>query len=77
MRLDGRNEKRVTMAIPVGLVSAEKMLVTEQTMTVNVSSGRSPGRKEQHDSLPRQASLGHTRRLFTVSLFRADISASD
>jgi hypothetical protein len=38
MRLDGRNEKRVTMAIPVCLVTAEKLLVADQAMTVNVSS---------------------------------------
>jgi hypothetical protein len=38
MRLDGRNEKRVTMAIPVCLVTVEKMFVAEQAMTVNVSS---------------------------------------
>jgi hypothetical protein len=38
MRLDGRNEKRVPMAIPVCLVVAEKLLVADQAMTVNVSS---------------------------------------
>jgi hypothetical protein len=38
MRLDGRNEKRVTMVVPVCLVTAEKLLVAEQVMTVNVSS---------------------------------------
>jgi hypothetical protein len=38
MRLDGRNEKRVTMAIPVCLVIAEKLLFADQAMTVNVSS---------------------------------------
>ena len=38
MRLEGRNEKRVTMAIPVCLVAAEKPNVVEQAMTVNVSS---------------------------------------
>jgi hypothetical protein len=38
MRLDGRNEKRVTMAIPVCLVTAEQLLFADQAMTVNVSS---------------------------------------
>ena len=38
MRLDGRNEKRVTMAIPVCLVTADELLVAEQAITVNVSS---------------------------------------
>lgn len=38
MRLDGRNEKRVMMAIPVRLVTAGKLLVAEQAVTVNVSS---------------------------------------
>ncbi|HXJ07712.1 MAG TPA: PilZ domain-containing protein [Candidatus Acidoferrum sp.] len=38
MGLDGRNEKRVTMAIPVCLVIAEKLLFADQAMTVNVSS---------------------------------------
>ena len=38
MRLDGRNEKRVTMAVPVCLVVAEKVLVADQATTVNVSS---------------------------------------
>jgi len=38
MRLDGRNEKRVPLAIPVCLVVAEKLLVADQAMTVNVSS---------------------------------------
>lgn len=37
MRLGGRTEKRVTMAIPVCLVPAEKLHVAEQAMTVNVS----------------------------------------
>jgi hypothetical protein len=37
MRLDGRNEKRVTMAVPVCLVTAETLLVADQAMTVNVS----------------------------------------
>jgi hypothetical protein len=37
MRLDGRTEKRVTMAIPVCLVAAEKLLFAETAMTVNVS----------------------------------------
>jgi hypothetical protein len=38
MGLGGRNEKRVTMAVPVCLVTAKKLLVAEQAMTVNVSS---------------------------------------
>jgi hypothetical protein len=38
MRLDGRNEKRVTMAIPVCLVTAKKLLVADRAITVNVSS---------------------------------------
>jgi hypothetical protein len=38
MRLEGRNERRVTMAIPVCLVIAEKLLFADQAMTVNVSS---------------------------------------
>jgi hypothetical protein len=38
MRLDGRSEKRVTMAIPVCLVVVEKLLFADQAMTVNVSS---------------------------------------
>lgn len=37
MHLEGRNEKRVTMAIPVSLVTAETLLVANQAMTVNVS----------------------------------------
>jgi PilZ domain-containing protein len=37
MRLDGRNEKRVPMAVPVCLVVTEKLLVADQAMTVNVS----------------------------------------
>ena len=37
MRLDGRTEKRVTLAIPVCLGAAEKLHVAEQAMTVNVS----------------------------------------
>jgi hypothetical protein len=38
MHMDGRNEKRVTMAIPVCLVVPEKVLVAYQATTVNVSS---------------------------------------
>jgi hypothetical protein len=38
MRLDGRNEKRVTMALPVCLVTADKLLFADQAVTVNVSS---------------------------------------
>jgi hypothetical protein len=38
MRLDGRNEKRVTMAIPVCLVTAEELDFAEEAITVNVSS---------------------------------------
>jgi PilZ domain-containing protein len=37
MRWDGRSEKRVPMAVPVCLVVAEKLLVADQAMTVNVS----------------------------------------
>jgi hypothetical protein len=37
MRLDGRNEKRVPMALPVCLVVAEQLLVADQAVTVNVS----------------------------------------
>jgi len=37
MPLDGRIEKRVPMAVPVDLVIAEEMLVTERVLTVNVS----------------------------------------
>jgi hypothetical protein len=37
MRLEGRDEKRVTMAVPVCLVTAETLLVADQAMTVNVS----------------------------------------
>jgi PilZ domain len=37
MRLDGRIEKRVPMAVPVDLVIAEDMLVAERVVTVNVS----------------------------------------
>lgn len=38
MRLDGRTEKRVTMAIPVCLVVADTLHIAEQAITVNVSS---------------------------------------
>lgn len=37
MRLDGRMEKRVPMAVPVDLVMVEEMLVAERVVTVNVS----------------------------------------
>jgi ubiquinone/menaquinone biosynthesis C-methylase UbiE len=37
MRLQGRNEKRVTMAIPVCLVTAEELPIADQAITVNVS----------------------------------------
>jgi len=37
MCLEGRNEKRIPMAIPVCLVVAEKLLFADQAMTVNVS----------------------------------------
>jgi hypothetical protein len=37
MRFDGRTEKRVTMAIPVSLVFADKLRVPDQAVTVNVS----------------------------------------
>jgi len=37
MRLDGRNEKRVTMAIAVCLAIAKDLLFAYQAMTVNVS----------------------------------------
>ena len=37
MTLDGRIEKRVPMAVPVDLVIAEEILVTERVVTVNVS----------------------------------------
>jgi PilZ domain len=37
MRMDGRNEKRVTMAVPICLVVAGELLVADQAMTVNVS----------------------------------------
>jgi hypothetical protein len=59
MCLDGRNEKRVTMAIPVCLVTAEKLLVADQAMTVNVSSRGArvvTRRRWQLEELPRLAS---------------------
>ena len=37
IRLEGRIEKRVPMAVPVDLVIAEEMLVAERVVTVNVS----------------------------------------
>lgn len=37
MTLDGRIEKRVPMALPVDLVIADKMLLAERVVTVNVS----------------------------------------
>jgi len=37
MHMDGRNEKRVTVTIPVCLVTAQKVLIADQAMTVNVS----------------------------------------
>jgi PilZ domain len=37
IRLDGRNEKRVSMAMPVCLVTAKDLLFAYQAMTVNVS----------------------------------------
>jgi hypothetical protein len=37
MRFEGRTEERVTMAIPLCLVAAEKPASAEQAMTVNVS----------------------------------------
>ena len=37
MTLEGRIEKRVPMAVPVDLVIAEEMLVSERVVTVNVS----------------------------------------
>lgn len=38
MRLGGRNEKRVTMALPVCLVTADNLVFADQAVTVNVSS---------------------------------------
>lgn len=35
--LDGRIEKRIPMVLPVDLVIAEEMLVSERAVTVNVS----------------------------------------
>jgi hypothetical protein len=37
MPLDGRIEKRIPMAVPVDLLIAEEMLVSERVVTVNVS----------------------------------------
>jgi hypothetical protein len=37
MPLDGRIEKRIPMAVPVDLVIAEEILVSERVVTVNVS----------------------------------------
>lgn len=37
MRFEGRNEKRVAMAIPVCMVTVGELLVADQAMTVNVS----------------------------------------
>lgn len=37
LRLDGRNEKRVTMAIPVCLVTAKDLLFAYHAITENVS----------------------------------------
>jgi hypothetical protein len=37
MPLDGRIEKRIPMAVPVDLVIAEEILVSERVVTINVS----------------------------------------
>ncbi|HEY6387396.1 MAG TPA: PilZ domain-containing protein [Candidatus Acidoferrum sp.] len=36
-RLDGRNEKRVMMAVPICLVTTGRLIIADQAMTVNVS----------------------------------------
>ena len=59
MGLDGRNEKRVPMAIPVCLVVAEKRLVADQAVTVNVSAHGArvlTRRRWQPEEQPRLAS---------------------
>jgi hypothetical protein len=59
MRWDGRNEKRVPMAIPICLVVAEKLLVADQAMTVNVSTYGArvlTRRRWQREEQPRLAS---------------------
>jgi hypothetical protein len=59
MRLDGRNEKRVTVAIPVCLVTVEKLLFADQAMIVNVSSNGArvlTRRRWQLEEQPRLAS---------------------
>jgi hypothetical protein len=59
MHMDGRNEKRVTMAIPVCLVTAKKVLIADQAMTVNVSPRGArviTRRRWQSEEQPRLAS---------------------
>jgi hypothetical protein len=59
MGLDGRNEKRVPMAIPVCLVVPEKLLVADQAVTVNVSAHGArvlTRRRWQPEEQPRLAS---------------------
>ena len=59
MRLDGRTEKRVTMAIPVRLVAAEKVQDAEPATTVNLSPHGArvvTNRRWQPEEQPRLAS---------------------
>jgi len=60
MRWDGRNEKRVPIVIPVCLVVAEKLLVADQAMTVNVSPHGArvlTRRRWQREEQPQLASI--------------------
>jgi PilZ domain len=59
MRLEGRTERRVAMAIPVRLVTAGRVHVTEQVFTVNTSphGARVKTKRRWHpDERPRLAS---------------------
>lgn len=72
MRLDGRNEKRVTMAVPVCLVTAEELLVAEQATTVNVSSQGArvvTRRRWNPKEQPRLASAGGEFRAHTKVVY--------
>ncbi len=85
MPLDGRIEKRVPLAVPVYLVTAEELLFAERAITVNTSvpmalawrPNGTGGLKSSRGSLRCQMSFDCKRLWSTVSPCRIGIFAWD
>src|SRR5258708_21140091 len=80
MPLDGRIEKRVPLAVPVYLVTAEELLFAEKAITVNVSPHGARVATKRHwraEEQPWLASLSNEFRLQATLVYCQPLSDRD